>query len=60
MGYERGEGPWDTLGAHYLGPIWVPFGALFIWGPLGPMIHLFGALALLALLAPFWRLLVQP
>ena len=42
----QGLGPWILLGLNYLGPIWVPFGALFIWGPLGPIgayFYLFGA-----------------
>ena len=39
MGYKRGVGPWDLLGVHDLGPIWVPFGAhlLGALGALGPI-----------------------
>ena len=36
MGYERQAGALGLLGVNDLEPIWVPFGALFIWGPLGP------------------------
>ena len=44
MGYKRGVGPWDLLGAHDLGPIWGPFGVPVVWGPFGPIWAPFRAL----------------
>ena len=52
MGIRGKPGPWDQLGVHCLGPIWVPFGAPVVWGPFGPVWGPFGPI--LGPFGPIW------